>query len=290
MKKRMTKLTVFALFILICLTGCHKVEPGYAGLKVSVSGSDRGDIEVLDPGRYMISPTVDYYDFPTFTVTAVYEDEDAFVFQSSEGMKVEADIGVSYYFDEDQITHLFTTYRLGADEIRDVVVKNAVRDSFNKVGSKYITDEIIGEKKETLIQEVYEDVAAKLAPDGIIIRTVSWYNPPRPPESINAALNAKVEANQNAIKAENEVAISEAEAEKEKIKIDTEAYKVTAAAEAEAEAIKIRAQAEAEANRIIAESLTPDLIEYNRIQRWDGANPKIVSGTNSAIIVDSTGE
>lgn len=286
----MTKLTVFALFILICLTGCHKVEPGYAGLKVSVSGSDRGDIEVLDPGRYMISPTVDYYDFPTFTVTAVYEDEDAFVFQSSEGMKVEADIGVSYYFDEDQITHLFTTYRLGADEIRDVVVKNAVRDSFNKVGSKYITDEIIGEKKETLIQEVYEDVAAKLAPDGIIIRTVSWYNPPRPPESINAALNAKVEANQNAIKAENEVAISEAEAEKEKIKIDTEAYKVTAAAEAEAEAIKIRAQAEAEANRIIAESLTPDLIEYNRIQRWDGANPKIVSGTNSAIIVDSTGE
>lgn len=286
----MTKLTVFALFILICLTGCHKVEPGYAGLKVSVSGSDRGDIEVLDPGRYMISPTVDYYDFPTFTVTAVYEDEDAFVFQSSEGMKVEADIGVSYYFDEDQITHLFTTYRLGADEIRDVVVKNAVRDSFNKVGSKYITDEIIGEKKETLIQEVYEDVAAKLAPDGIIIRTVSWYNPPRPPESINAALNAKVEANQNAIKAENEVAISEAEAEKEKIKIDTEAYKVTAAAEAEAEAIKIRAQAEAEANRIIAESLTPDLIEYNRIQRWDGANPKIVSGANSAIIVDSTGE
>lgn len=286
----MTRLTVFALFILICLTGCHKVEPGYAGLKVSVSGSDRGDIEVLDPGRYMISPTVDYYDFPTFTVTAVYEDEDAFVFQSSEGMKVEADIGVSYYFDEDQITHLFTTYRLGADEIRDVVVKNAVRDSFNKVGSKYITDEIIGEKKETLIQEVYEDVAAKLAPDGIIIRTVSWYNPPRPPESINAALNAKVEANQNAIKAENEVAISEAEAEKEKIKIDTEAYKVTAAAEAEAEAIKIRAQAEAEANRIIAESLTPDLIEYNRIQRWDGANPKIVSGTNSAIIVDSTGE
>lgn len=286
----MTKLTVFALFILICLTGCHKVEPGYAGLKVSVSGSDRGDIEVLDPGRYMVSPTVDYYDFPTFTVTAVYEDEDAFVFQSSEGMKVEADIGVSYYFDEDQITHLFTTYRLGADEIRDVVVKNAVRDSFNKVGSKYITDEIIGEKKETLIQEVYEDVAAKLAPDGIIIRTVSWYNPPRPPESINAALNAKVEANQNAIKAENEVAISEAEAEKEKIKIDTEAYKVTAAAEAEAEAIKIRAQAEAEANRIIAQSLTPDLIEYNRVQKWDGANPKIVSGTNSAIIVDSTGE
>lgn len=287
MKKRMTKLTVFTLFILICLTGCHKVEPGYAGLKVSVSGSDRGDIEVLDPGRYMISPTVNYYDFPTFTVTAVYEDEDAFVFQSSEGMKVEADIGVSYYFDEDQITHLFTTYRLGADEIRDVVVKNAVRDSFNKVGSKYITDEIIGEKKETLIQEVYEDVATKLAPDGIIIRTVSWYNPPRPPESINAALNAKVEANQNAIKAENEVAISEAEAEKEKIKIDTEAYKVTAAAEAEAEAIKIRAQAEAEANRIIAQSLTPDLIEYNRVQRWDGANPKIVSGSDSAIIVDA---
>lgn len=285
--KKTGVITFLIMVVLLTLTSCHKVEPGYAGLRVSLSGDSRGDIEVLGAGRYAISPRTQYYDFPTFTVTATYSDDEAFVFQSSEGMKVEADISVSYYFDEDKITHLFTTYRLGADEIRDIVVKNAVRDSFNKVASTYIVDEIVGEKKEQLIQEVYADVKNKLEPDGIVVRAVSWYNPPRPPESINVALNAKVEANQRAIQAENEVAITEAEAQKKKIEADALAYSATAQAQAEAEAIKIKAEAEAEANRILAASITPELIEYNRVQKWDGANPKIVSGSDSAIIVDA---
>lgn len=284
----MKKGMILIVVTLVLLTGCHKVEPGYAGLKVSLSGDSRGDIEVLESGRYMLSFRTQYYDFPTFTVTATYEGDEAFVFQSSEGMKVEADISVSYYFNSEEIIHLFTTYRLGADEIRDTVVKNAVRDSFNKIASKYIVDDIVGEKKEQLIQEVYQDVEAKLKPDGIVVRSVSWYNPPRPPESINVALNAKVEANQRAIQAENEVAITEAEAQKERIKADAEAYKVTAQANAEAESMLIKAQAEAEANRIIAESLTTDLISYYKVQQWDGANPKIVAGSDSSLIVDST--
>ena len=286
----MKRIVPIALVVLLVLTSCHRVEPGYAGLKVNMSGGDRGEIEVVPVGRYFISPTVDYYDFPTFTVTATYQGEDAFVFQSSEGMKVEADISVSYYFNADQLVHLFTTYRLGPDEIRDSVVKNTVRDSFNKIGSRYIVDDIIGEKKEVLISEVFKDVKSVLEPDGIIIRSVSWYNPPRPPESINQALNLKVEANQRAIQAENEVAITEAEAQKKRIAIDTDAYNVTAQATAQAEATKIQAQATAEANKIIAESLTPELIEYYRIQRWDGVNPRIVSGegNGTAIIVDST--
>ena len=41
-------------------------------------------------------------------------------------------------------------------------------------------------------------------------------------------------------------------------------------AEAEAQKTSIAADAQAEANRKIAESLSEPLIEYQKIQKWDG--------------------
>lgn len=291
----MKKLFIVFIAVVLLVTGCHKTDPGYVSLKVSMSGSDRGEIEVLNTGRHAVNPvTEECHDFPTFTTNTVYQfsekesDNEEFVFQSSEGMKVEADIGVSYYFDQNKIVLLYQTYRQGPDEIRNIVVKNAIRDSFNKIGSRYVVDDIIGAKKEQIINEVYQDVKEKLSPYGIEIQTVSWYNPPRAPESVTEALNMKVTASQEALKVENEIATARAEAEKEKVRIDTLNYEVTSKAEAEADAIIAKATAEAEANKKIAESLTPELIEYMKIQSWDGANPKIVGVDSQSIIVDGS--
>lgn len=43
---------------------------------------------------------------------------------------------------------------------------------------------------------------------------------------------------------------------------------------------------EAEANRKIAESLTPELIEKQKIDKWNGEVPKI-QGSNTSTIVDT---
>ena len=57
-------------------------------------------------------------------------------------------------------------------------------------------------------------------------------------------------------------------------------------AEGKAEATRIKADAEAEANKKIAESLTPELIEKQKIDKWNGDVPK-VQGGNAATIVDA---
>ena len=44
------------------------------------------------------------------------------------------------------------------------------------------------------------------------------------------------------------------------------------------------AEAEAEANRKIAESLTPELIEKQKIDKWNGEVPKIQGGNTSTIV------
>lgn len=69
-----------------------------------------------------------------------------------------------------------------------------------------------------------------------------------------------------------------------KAAIEAEQAKITA--EGKAEATRIKADAEAEANKKIAESLTPELIEKQKIDKWNGDVPK-VQGGNAATIVDA---
>ena len=73
--------------------------------------------------------------------------------------------------------------------------------------------------------------------------------------------------------AERDVIAAEAEANVKKIEADAAAYAVT-----------VQAQAEADANAKIAASLTPELIDYNEIEQWDGKLPEIY-GADSVIPV-----
>lgn len=97
-------------------------------------------------------------------------------------------------------------------------------------------------------------------------------------EAYNTAIQQKSIAQQNADKQkiENEAAIAKAEADKQ-VAITN--------AEAEAQKTSIAADAQAEANRKIAESLSDTLIEYQKIQKWDGKLPT-VSGSNALVSID----
>lgn len=97
-------------------------------------------------------------------------------------------------------------------------------------------------------------------------------------EAYNTAIQQKSIAQQNADKQkiENEAAIAKAEADKQ-VAITN--------AEAEAQKTSIAADAQAEANRKIAESLSDTLIEYQKIQKWDGKLPT-VSGSNALVSFD----
>ena len=83
------------------------------------------------------------------------------------------------------------------------------------------------------------------------------------PHSTKFFSKEKSIAQQNADKQkiENEAAIAKAEADKQ-VAITN--------AEAEAQKTSIAADAQAEANRKLAESLSDTLIDYQKIQKWDG--------------------
>ena len=97
-------------------------------------------------------------------------------------------------------------------------------------------------------------------------------------DAFTDAVEAKQVAEQNKLRAETEaqqrVLEANAAAEIKRIEAEADAYELTT-----------RAEAEAEANRKIAESLSEPLIEYQKIQKWDGKLPT-VSGSNALVSID----
>ena len=74
-------------------------------------------------------------------------------------------------------------------------------------------------------------------------------------------------------------------AQQQLLKAETDKQTAITNAQAEAESLKIKAQAEAEAHAIISASLADELINYNKIEKWNGVLPQV---TGSNAIVDLT--
>lgn len=182
-------------------------------------------------------------------------------------MNVNADVGISYHIKPDKVSDVFVKYRKGINEITHVYLRNMVRDSLVRVVSTKSIDYTYGAGKADIMNEVQAEVSRQVADIGIVIEKVYWIGELRLPEAVKEALNAKQASTQLAQQRENEVATARAEAQKK-----------VAEATGEAESITLRAKAQADANKILAASLTPELVNYNAITKWDGALPQVSGG------------
>lgn len=284
MKK--TVLVLLALLSVMILGSCTRIPAGYTGLKIDLLGGEKGSVTEVPAGRYPdFSVNVEYAKFPNFVQSYAWtegkdpdigsENDEAVRFQTGEGMQIAADIGVVFAINPEAGTaaRLYLKYRLGIDDIIDKHLRKSVQDSFNRNGSKYTADQVIGDGKTALIAEVQRDVTSQYAPD-IQVQSLSYLRSPRPPQQVIDALNAKVQATQLAIQKENEVRSAEAEAQKK-----------IAEAKGTADSILLVARAQSEANKILSASLTSQIIQSQWIARWNGALPQ-VSSEGSQMIVD----
>ena len=120
--------------------------------------------------------------------------------------------------------------------------------------------------------------------DGIIIDTVNFTDISVDGETA-AAIQKKVNAQQELELANIEAQTAKVQAEKDKEVAQIAAEKAIVEAEAKAEATRIAAEAEADANAQIAASLTPELIEKIKYEKWNGELPT-VSGSNAIVSME----
>jgi len=101
---------------------------------------------------------------------------------------------------------------------------------------------------------------------------IYWIGGLRLPPNVVASIDSEIAATAQARQRENEVAEAIAAADKER---------ETAAGTADA--ILAIATAQAEANRLLEESLTENVIQYQAMQKWDGVLPQVTGGATPMI-------
>ena len=266
--------------VLLCflpfLGGCSTyVPPGEVGVLVDNYGSDKGvEPYAIKTGQFWYNPfTQTLYKYPTYIQTMKWEqrNNDDITYASNEGMTFSADISCSFEIDGEKVPAFYVKFRSSDIHAFDEgFLKNIVRDAFNEVANQFTTEQLYGDMKNKVIADAKEKVNNVVGKIGVTIVQLGYIGAPRPPESVIVSINKKITAIQNAETAKNVV---------EQVK--QEALQNVA-----------RATGQADANKKLSESLTPNLIEWRRleltrdaIEKWNGVRPT-VEGSNSGLLMN----
>lgn len=148
-------------------------------------------------------------------------------------------------------------------DYESVIIIPAVQECVKAVTARFTAEELITNRQNVsdLMSEQLKDKIGSYGIDVQIFNIISFEFT----EEYNAAVEAKQTAQQNALKAEQDL---------QRVKV-------------EAEQTVAEAQAEAEAYRLKSEQITPEVLLMSYIDKWDGKLPT-VAGENGSMLIDIT--
>lgn len=276
-----------AVAIIILMLCTVRIPAGYVGVQYSMDGGVKDDI--LTQGWHIISPTTHV---TTYTIgleqsylTASKQgdspNDDSFTASSSEGKSVKIDLTYTYQYEPENVVAVFNRFKgQSGKEVRDSFIKPNIVSWTKEVIAQYKIADILGSKRPEINTELTKYLDQKFDKYGITISNVSLIDLSVDDDTMKV-INDKIAAQQNAEKQkiENQTAIDKATAD---------ATVKTTQAQADADALLIEAEAEAEANRKVAQSLTPELIEQKKIDKWNGTLPTVEGGSNPIVNLNTS--
>ena len=273
---------VAAVVIVTVLSTFTIVPSGYVGVRVTMGQvSDT----VLKSGTYLHIPFVESITkVMTKQVDQVYKD--AIWGESSEQTAVYmSDTTVTYKLNPDMASYVVKNV---ANYDEDLVNMTLVSSALKAAARTLATDQVTNRSyiEAAAVESLQNAVNTKYGSDVVTILNVN-INDMDFEESYQNAIAERQLAEQAYQKQaiENKTALEKAEADKQVAITNAEAQAEAdrIAAEVQAEIVRIEAEAQAEANEKLAASISDELIEYQKIEAWDGKLP-VVQGSGSAIV------
>ena len=252
---------------------CERIDAGHVGIKVNMYGDTKGVDDVTEvTGWVFYNPfAAKIVEFPIYMQHKEYTGEESFVVNSKDGSEFHVSPLINYSVQRDKVPYIYSKYRISLDQIQSGFLKTAVYDAFRLTANSYTAEELIS-NREKFEFKVRAQLDSSLTREGFMISQMTSnlvY-----PETFKNAIEAKNNAVQQSLTAENQVKTAEAQA---KIKI--------AQAEGEAQSMLTYAKAEAESNRLRQQTLTPLLLQQMWIEKWDGAVPQTQLGQGTNVML-----
>ncbi len=277
---------VVLAFVLFLISGAFVVvEAGHVGV-VKRLGAVQDN--ALPEGFHVKRPFVDVVEQIDIRLMPTNAKSTA---ASRDLQTVSTEVNVTYSVNGELAPLMFQ--RIGdTRKVAAALVEPAIQESVKAVTAQYTAEELVTKRAEVkvAIQTAIEEFIAKTLADKDIQNGVTLANVAITDfvfsEEFNKAIESKVKAEQEALRAKNEymMRVTQAEASEAEVKLsaDAKAYSTQVESEARANAIKIEAAALRD---------NPAIIELRAIERWDGALPKISgSGAVPFLNIDSMTE
>ena len=246
------------------------VDAGYRGVLVQF-GNVATDAS-LDEGIHFVTPFRDsVVQMEVRTQKAVENAASA----SADLQDVTTQVALNYRINPDNAQVVYQ--QLGFD-YGNRVIAPAIQESVKQVTARFNAEELIT-KRETVKNQIEEQIKARLAPYNILVDTIS-ITEFQFSEQFRVAVEAKVEAQQRALQAQNDLRRIEIEAQQNEAKAVGEQKANIARAEGVRQSNVLQAEGESQAINIIDEQLrsSPTYLEWLKTQRWDGKLPLVTGG------------
>ena len=176
-------------------------------------------------------------------------------------------------------------YRTLGLEYIDRIAAPAIQETIKQITAQYNAEDLILRRDEVK-NAITVSLSTRLLERGIVTEALSITNF-QFSETFTAAIESKVAAEQAVLEARNKLERVKVEAEQREAEARGEANARIAKAEGEAQYIQIVTDAQVAANESIAESLTPEILQYILLDRL-GEDIKIIvipSGQNLDLVI-----
>lgn len=265
----------------VCL---EQIDVGNVGVVYSMKGVED---DVLTQGWHFVGPLKRVKQFPISQQQIVFSNDpgdytgtdkklldlsgesapDWHIDAPADGGMVSINLTVNYNFLDDRVVDLFKKFNgMDGETIVASRVQNSIVAYVKEVTPRFSVMDIYSDKKSEVNDAITEYLNEMLTEEyGINVSSALVID-----VQLDAALQEKIKAKEQA---KQDVEIAEldrqtalARAETEKVEAETEAAIAIIQAEAEAKRTLIEAEAEAEANKIVAASITSNLISMKEAE------------------------
>lgn len=246
---------------IIAMGSFTQVEFGHVGLYKTFG---KLNSEVLSPGIHFKIPFIQSVIQVNTQVTKAETDTTA---SSKDLQPVSTHVAVNYSVNKESAYNLMNNIGGAFDTI---IINPAVQEIVKEVTAKYQAEDLIA-KRDVVAGEISELLTARLAKYDLIVNEINIVDF-KFSDAFNQSIEAKQVAQQQALKASNDLK-----------RVEIEAKQKIAQAQAEAESLKLKKQ-----------EVTPELIQLKQIEvqekaleKWDGKLPSVTGGATPFIDIQS---
>ncbi len=262
MKKFMAIFVAFLIAVgaVLCT---ERVHTGYVGVVYSAKGVEQ---QTISQGWHFMSPLKHVSEFPITQQRVVFsnspsdygtkEHADWHIDAPANGGTIAINLTVNYNFLPEHVVELYTKFGgMDGESLMESKIQNDIIAYVKEVTPQFSVMQIYSDDRAGVNTAITNYLNEKLTAEYGINVSSALIVDAQPDDTLMQKIRAKEQAKQDAEIAELNKQTALAQAETDKVK-----------AQAEADVKMIEAQAEADANKVLSESITPELIQMKEAE------------------------